>query len=246
MRFTSFYPHTCHFELQQEVVGKKFAVSCLNPIPSLAVTKSSTFVMISLVQGHGWKPIPWDPWDIHLSIFGSQSMTNKSIKISSAGKWVNRHSMAQQYQQCLASVIKVDSLKKSASRFVTRPSNLECSLPLSVTGKPEKPHFSRSFASSPHVMFGVMHRGLLMKPCSYRLTFSTCATCFSIGILEWIIPMPPSKAIAMAIVVSVTVSMGLDAIGVFKEIDFVKRESSSTSWTPKSICPGMQIKSSKA
>eukprot|EP00419_Tripos_fusus_P056127 CAMPEP_0172800152 /NCGR_PEP_ID=MMETSP1075-20121228/2384_1 /TAXON_ID=2916 /ORGANISM="Ceratium fusus, Strain PA161109" /LENGTH=147 /DNA_ID=CAMNT_0013637995 /DNA_START=193 /DNA_END=633 /DNA_ORIENTATION=- len=105
------------------------------------------------------------------------------------------------------------SLMKSVSRFVTNPSNFEPILPFSVTGKPVKPHFARISSSSDSSMVGPMHMGSMMKPLLYLLTFMTSSTWSSTDMFVWMIPMPPSRATAIAMFDSVTVSMGLETMG---------------------------------
>mmetsp|Transcript_145318 Transcript_145318/g.264072 ORF Transcript_145318/g.264072 Transcript_145318/m.264072 type:complete len:241 (-) Transcript_145318:317-1039(-) len=136
------------------------------------------------------------------------------------------------------------SATKSVSRFVTRPSSLEPMLPSSVTGKPVNPQLPLTTSSSATVIVGLMQMGSMMKPLSNFFTFMTSLHWSSIEMFEWMIPMPPSNAIAMAVRASVTVSIGLDTIGVFSLIFFVKRDHKWTSCTPKLICPGMQMRSS--
>mmetsp|Transcript_49817 Transcript_49817/g.80754 ORF Transcript_49817/g.80754 Transcript_49817/m.80754 type:complete len:239 (+) Transcript_49817:187-903(+) len=135
-------------------------------------------------------------------------------------------------------------LMKSQSRLETKPKSMEPMHPSSVTGKPLKPHCFRSLSSSERVIRGLMQTGSVMKPFLNRLTFATSATCSSTVMFEWITPIPPSRAMAMAILDSVTVSMGLDTMGNFSRIPLENCPSSPTSCTPKLMCPGRQIKSS--
>mmetsp|Transcript_112198 Transcript_112198/g.356543 ORF Transcript_112198/g.356543 Transcript_112198/m.356543 type:complete len:289 (-) Transcript_112198:331-1197(-) len=125
--------------------------------------------------------------------------------------------------------------RKSVSRFVTRPKSLEPMLPSSVTGKPVKPHLRRKSSNSAKVVVGMMQIGSKMKPFLYRFTFVTSLTCASRLKFVWITPMPPFNAIAIAILCSVTVSIGLDTMGVFKLIFRVKFASRVTSCTPKAM-----------
>ena len=52
-------------------------------------------------------------------------------------------------------------------------------------------------------------------PLALRLTLSTSSVCRSIDMFLWMTPMPPSWARAMAISLSVTVSMGELSSGMF-------------------------------
>mmetsp|Transcript_127763 Transcript_127763/g.272479 ORF Transcript_127763/g.272479 Transcript_127763/m.272479 type:complete len:249 (-) Transcript_127763:283-1029(-) len=136
------------------------------------------------------------------------------------------------------------SFTKSVSRFVTKPMSLEPITPSSVTGKPVKPADALSLSSSSRVIVGEMQTGSMMKPLSNFFTLRTSRTCASTGKFVWMTPMPPSNAIAMAIRDSVTVSIGLDTIGVRNGIFREKRESKTTSCTPKSMHPGKHMRSS--
>mmetsp|Transcript_108583 Transcript_108583/g.350526 ORF Transcript_108583/g.350526 Transcript_108583/m.350526 type:complete len:234 (+) Transcript_108583:107-808(+) len=121
------------------------------------------------------------------------------------------------------------SCTKSVSRPVTRPRSLEPTVPSSVTGKPLKPHFFCSVSSSASIMEGLMQTGSVMKPFLKRLTLITSCTWSSMDMFVWMTPMPPSSAMLMAILDSVTVSMGLETMGVFSLMPFEKRESRRTS-----------------
>jgi len=55
--------------------------------------------------------------------------------------------------------------------------------------------------------WGAMVIGFTTMPLSNRLTWRTCSACTSGVMLRWMHPMPPAWAIAMAIFVSVTVSI---------------------------------------
>mmetsp|Transcript_79936 Transcript_79936/g.193721 ORF Transcript_79936/g.193721 Transcript_79936/m.193721 type:complete len:298 (+) Transcript_79936:709-1602(+) len=133
---------------------------------------------------------------------------------------------------------------KSVSRSVTKPSSREPTVPSSVTGKPLKPHFFLSSSSSESGMLGLMHTGSVMNPFLNRFTFMTSSDCSWIDMLVWMTPMPPCKAIPIAILDSVTVSMGLETMGVFSLMVLENWESKTTSPTPKLTCPGRQIRSS--
>mmetsp|Transcript_98536 Transcript_98536/g.261862 ORF Transcript_98536/g.261862 Transcript_98536/m.261862 type:complete len:298 (-) Transcript_98536:224-1117(-) len=133
---------------------------------------------------------------------------------------------------------------KSVSRPVTRPSSLEPTVPSSVTGKPVKPHFLLRTSSSDIIIVGLMHIGSVRKPFLKRLTFMTSSAWSSTGMLVWITPIPPCSAMPMAILDSVTVSIGLETTGVRSLMVLEKCDSSTTSPTPKLMCPGMQMRSS--
>mmetsp|Transcript_65260 Transcript_65260/g.185246 ORF Transcript_65260/g.185246 Transcript_65260/m.185246 type:complete len:283 (-) Transcript_65260:283-1131(-) len=125
--------------------------------------------------------------------------------------------------------VPLRSLTKSQSRRVTNPSSLDPILPSEVTGKPVKPHVDRTSSSSASAVVGFTQMGSVMKPLLYFLTFVTSSTWSSMDILLWMTPMPPSRAMPIAILASVTVSMGLETRGVFNVIFLVKLDSRVTS-----------------
>mmetsp|Transcript_39 Transcript_39/g.85 ORF Transcript_39/g.85 Transcript_39/m.85 type:complete len:267 (-) Transcript_39:3-803(-) len=136
------------------------------------------------------------------------------------------------------------SSTKSVSRLVTRPRSLEPITPSDVTGKLVKPHFTLSFASSESVISAFTQIGSVMKPLLYFFTFVTSATWSGMGRFGWMMPMPPSSASPMAIRDSVTVSMGLETIGVFNRIRLEKFDSRHTLSTLKQMCLGRHMMSS--
>jgi len=87
--------------------------------------------------------------------------------------------------------------------------------------------FSRmSVSASPIVASGLIVMGSKIMPFSARLTSRTCLACASMLIFLWITPIPPSLAIAMARVDSVTVSIAAETIGAMRSIfleNFVER-----------------------
>mmetsp|Transcript_108579 Transcript_108579/g.350510 ORF Transcript_108579/g.350510 Transcript_108579/m.350510 type:complete len:298 (+) Transcript_108579:109-1002(+) len=136
------------------------------------------------------------------------------------------------------------SWTKSVSRFVTRPRSREPIFPFSVTGKPVKPHCLRSSSRSTSFMVGAMQTGSMMKPLLYFFTRMTSADCASTERFVWMTPRAPSSAMAMAMRDSVTVSIGLETMGVRSLILRVTWDSRQTSFTPKLMCPGRQMRSS--
>lgn len=82
-----------------------------------------------------------------------------------------------------------------------------------------------------------------MNPFSYFLTLCTIAACSSGVQLWWMMPMPPSSAMWIAISASVTVSIGDDTRGSFRLIFFVSLLSSDTAEDGKSMRPGSSRKS---
>ena len=71
--------------------------------------------------------------------------------------------------------------------------------------------------------------GSMIIPLSARFTLRTCWACSSIVIFLWSTPIPPSRAIAIAIADSVTVSIAAETIGTFKGIFLLKKDWMETS-----------------
>ena len=67
--------------------------------------------------------------------------------------------------------------------------------------------------------------GLRIIPLSERFTRSTSAACRSIDMFLWITPIPPARAIAIAISDSVTVSIAAETSGTLSVILRVKRDA---------------------
>ncbi len=115
----------------------------------------------------------------------------------------------------------------------------------STTGTPEiRFSFIRSSACCSAAV-GSMVSGFTTMPDSNFLTWRTCAACASGSRLRWMTPMPPACAMAIAICVSVTVSMAEAMIGILTGIERVTRERISTSPGSTSDRPGLIRTSSK-
>jgi hypothetical protein len=67
-------------------------------------------------------------------------------------------------------------------------------------------------------------------PASERFTLSTSDTCSAIERLRWTTPIPPSRASAIAIGASVTVSIAAEMTGISSSIARVKRVRVETSF----------------
>ena len=100
---------------------------------------------------------------------------------------------------------------KRRSRLVMMPSSLSS---WSTTGRPETRYSPHVSSSSSRVALGWMVTGLGIMPVWVRLTRSTWYAWSSIERLRCRMPMPPSRAIAMAMRASVTVSMALERSGI--------------------------------
>mmetsp|Transcript_40794 Transcript_40794/g.88369 ORF Transcript_40794/g.88369 Transcript_40794/m.88369 type:complete len:241 (+) Transcript_40794:764-1486(+) len=219
-------------------------------VPTAAATRScllrgsfvalgnSTFFLMSVLETIATS----NPLAVTMGSFPFLELCNFSLHFSRSQPSSSTTKSFTGVMMALRRVLR--SSTKSQSRLVTRPRSLAPMRPLSVTGKPVKPKRFFNSSSSSKVMVGGTQTGSKIKPALYFFTLCTSAACASTERFVWITPIPPSKAIAMAILDSVTVSMGLDTMGVFKWIFLLKRLDRFTSWTPKLICPGKQIKSS--
>lgn len=105
------------------------------------------------------------------------------------------------------------------SRLVTIPTN--CSP--RVTGTPEMRKRSINLSTSRTGCSGVMVTGLMIMPLSDFLTRSTSWAWFSMPMLRWIKPIPPSRAMLMAVLDSVTVSMAALTTGMLSARSRVRR-----------------------
>ena len=79
------------------------------------------------------------------------------------------------------------------------------------------------------VLSGSSVIGSVIMPDSERLTRSTSAACVRGSRFLWITPRPPSRATAMAMSASVTVSMAADRNGICSRIVRVRFVPVSTS-----------------
>ena len=84
-----------------------------------------------------------------------------------------------------------------------------------------------------------------MTPFSERLTVSISSACCSMLIFLWMMPIPPSRAIAIAILEVVTVSMAEVRNGAFSRIPFTRSVEMSTSAGTTSERAGTKRTSSK-
>ena len=103
---------------------------------------------------------------------------------------------------------------------------------------------AHSPSTSSIVASGVVVIGSVIIPDSLRLTRSTIAAWSAIDRFRWMIPMPPSRAIAIARRVSVTVSIAAEMSGVATVMRRVTRLEVSASLGMTSVCPGSSRTSS--
>jgi hypothetical protein len=100
-------------------------------------------------------------------------------------------------------------------------------------------------SASASVASGEMVIGFTTIPLSYRFTCRTCSACSSGVRLRWMTPSPPACAIAMAIRLSVTVSIAEARRGRLTLIERVTHERTS-AWDGRiSEWPGVSNTSSK-
>ena len=108
----------------------------------------------------------------------------------------------------------------------SRPSGSTIGTPL-IENRAMSSWALRSDAPGPSVM------GLRIIPLSERFTRSTSRACRSMGMFLWMTPTPPSRATAIAMRASVTVSIAAETSGTCKEMRLVRRVEMSVSfgWT---------------
>ena len=117
------------------------------------------------------------------------------------------------------------------SRLVMMPTSLPSG---SQMGTPEMRYLLISSSASPRVCSGLREKGLEMTPFSLRFTRSTMSACSAMVMFLWMMPMPPSRAMAMAMRDSVTVSMAEEIRGMFMRIFGVSQVATS-------IMPGVTL-----
>ena len=115
---------------------------------------------------------------------------------------------------------------KRRSRLVTIPKRQLFS---STMGIPPILYFAIFFLASFTIEFMVNTTGSMIIPDSALLTILTLLACSFMVMFLCKTPMPPSCAIAMAILLSVTVSMAAEIMGTFSEIFLENREVIETS-----------------
>ena len=121
-----------------------------------------------------------------------------------------------------------------------------------VIGTPEILNFAMSSLASLRLCSGLRKKGSVMTPFSERFTMSTSSACSSIVMFLWIMPIPPQRAMAIAIWCSVTVSIPAERKGIFRRIvsvSLVERSASygtiseycGTSKTSSNVMPSPMI-----
>ena len=98
-----------------------------------------------------------------------------------------------------------------------------------MIGTPENlKRFISSSASNSRAVFGSV-TGSEIMPLWLRLTFCTSDACSAADMLRWITPMPPLRAMAIAIRASVTLSIAADTSGTASTMSAAKRAEVSTA-----------------
>ena len=133
------------------------------------------------------------------------------------------------------------SCTKRTSRLVRMPTRR----PFSTTGKPDTRKSDMRSRASCTVLLGEMVTGSRIMPLSLFLTFSTSRRCRATGMFLWMMPMPPMRAMEMAIAASVTVSMAAESRGMRRGISGVSQVEMSTASGVMSEKPGTSKMSSK-
>ncbi len=127
----------------------------------------------------------------------------------------------------------------------------------SVIGTPEMWYRSISSSASETSAVGGSVTGSTIIPASERLTLSTSATWSAIDRLRWTMPIPPSRASAIARRASVTVSIAAETIGMWSVIERVScvavetsfgRTCDSAGWrsTSSNVSPSFENLASRA
>jgi len=120
-----------------------------------------------------------------------------------------------------------------SSKFVSNRKSLFVIMPASfpplVTGMPEILYLAIRSSTSFILRSGDIVMGSTIIPLSDFLTFSTSWACSSMPIFLWIIPMPPSWAMHIAVLASVTVSMAALRRGICSFMAFVRYVDTSIS-----------------
>ena len=117
---------------------------------------------------------------------------------------------------------------KSSSNFRSRLVIIPTSLRPSVIGTPEIRNFPINSSASFSVCSGERKNGSVITPFSDRFTLSTSSACASIDMFLWIIPIPPCRAMAIAMRCSVTVSIPALISGIFSLMSLVRYVVRST------------------
>ena len=107
---------------------------------------------------------------------------------------------------------------KRMSRLVMMPT----STPSWQMGTPEILNRPMISSASFTRFSGERKKGLTITPFSERFTRSTWSAWRSMVMFLWMIPMPPSRAMAMAMSDSVTVSIAAVIMGVFSRMVLVR------------------------
>ena len=130
---------------------------------------------------------------------------------------------------------------KRMSRLVRMPTGRPSA---ATTGRPEISWRRISSTAAASFCSGAMVTGLMTTPVSAFLTLVTSRACSAMVRFLWMMPMPPSRAMQMAVAASVTVSMADDTIGFASRMPGVSCVRTSTSFGTTSLSAGTRRTSS--
>ena len=129
------------------------------------------------------------------------------------------------------------------SRFVKIPTRWRVSKS-STIGTPLIRYFAMRSSASCTLWEGVKKNGLMITPLSERFTLWTSSACSAIDMFLWITPNPPWRAIAIAIVESVTVSILALIKGILRRMFLANCTHKSTSFGKTWLSAGISKTSS--
>ena len=153
-----------------------------------------------------------------LSTIGSFSFLAFARIFFASSKVIPSGAVIRPSEVMLSLIFFVKSVSNFKSRFVIIPTNL----PPSQIGTPEIRNFLMRSSASCKVCSGERKNGSVITPFSERFTLSTSSACAWMDMFLWMIPIPPCRAMAIAMRCSVTVSIAALIIGIFKTIFFVR------------------------
>ena len=128
------------------------------------------------------------------------------------------------------------------SRLVTMPTGFPSD---ATTGKPEISCRRISSTATASLWSGPMVTGLMTTPVSAFLTLLTSSACSATVKFLCTMPMPPSRAMQMAVAASVTVSIADEMMGFASRMPAVSWVRTSTSLGRTSLSAGTSNTSSK-
>ena len=122
-------------------------------------------------------------------------------------------------------LVPARSSTKRTSRLVRMPTSFFSR----TTGRPDTRYACMRSSACSTVSSGSTVMGSMIMPLSDFLTFSISSFWRSMLIFLCTMPMPPARAMEMAIADSVTVSIAAETSGIFREMDGVSQAVTSTT-----------------